>query len=359
MIVLVLIVLVVVVLLMGRRGRTGAPAPSQVPRPLTEALDRAVAAGTITAEQAGAIVEAERAAQPVTPGPGAVSRVPAIVEAAAYVGGILAIVGGVLLVAQFWDDLPTWSRITVLVVTAAALFTGGAFVPEETDPVFWRLRGVLWLLSAGALTGAAAVVAVDVADLGSEATALTIGTTVAVYDAVLWARRDRPLQHLTTLVGVLVAAGAALANVSGPGGVGLLVCAIGAAWTWLGLRRLLPPDVVAVAAGPVAALVGAAVTAGEWEDAAPVIGLALAIGLVASGIAVRERILAAVGLCGIFVFLPWGAAQLFGETLGVPVVMLLAGFLLLAITLAVLRRQIGPGGGPTSTGGQGMVHPAG
>lgn len=314
-----------------------------MPRALQEALDRAVAGGIISAEQASAILEAERSEAGRRPA-AAPSRVPAVTEAVAYVGGILAIIGGVLLVAQFWDDLEAWSRLTILLVTAAALLAGGAFVPEQDDAVFWRLRAVLWLLSAGALTFATAIVAVDVAELGSEPVVFTIGAVVAVYDGVLWARRDRPLQHLATLVGLLLAAGGLVANVSGPGGVGLVVWGIGGVWAWLGWRRLLPPEGVALALGSVTVLVGSAITAGEWEDAAPVIGLATAIGLVAAGVAVRERVVTAAGLCGVFVFLPWAAAQLFGETLGVPVVMLLAGLVVLAVTVALLRRQAGGSG---------------
>lgn len=343
MIVAALVVMVIVMVVLTRQERGAPVVPGAgVPQPLQEALERAVAGGIISAEQASAIVEAERVA--TGRAPAGTPRLSPVTEAVAYLGGILAVLGSVLLAAQFWDDLETWSRLTSLLVSAAALLAGGAFVPEQDDAVFWRLRAVLWLLSTGALTFATALVAVDVAELGPEPVVFTTGAVVAVYDAVLWARRDRPLQHLATLVGLLLAAGGLLSSFSGPGGVGLVMWGIGGGWAWLGWRRLLPPAWVALALGSVTVLVGSAVTAGEWEDAAPVIGIATAVGLVAAGIALRERIVTAAGLCGVFIFLPWTAAQLFGETLGVPVIMLLAGLVVLAVTVALLRRQAGGSG---------------
>jgi hypothetical protein len=44
----------------------------------------------------------------------------------------------------------------------------------------------------------------------------------------------------------------------------------------------------------------------------------------------------------VFVYLPMAAAEYFGETIGVPVVLLVTGVLLIGVMVALLRRGAGP-----------------
>ena len=92
-----------------------------------------------------------------------------VVELLGYLGGVLAIIGAVLLAARFWQDLATWTRLSLLGVVAAALWAAGAMVHEHADPALWRLRGVLWLLSSAAVAFFAALFAADVLELSGEA----------------------------------------------------------------------------------------------------------------------------------------------------------------------------------------------
>ena len=52
--------------------------------------------------------------------------------------------------------------------------------------------------------------------------------------------------------------------------------------------------------------------------------------------------LTGVGVAGIFVYLPMSGAEYFGETIGVPIVLLLSGLLLIVVMLYLLRRGAGP-----------------
>ena len=167
---------------------------------------------------------------------------------------------------------------------------------------------------------------------------LSAGAAAAVQAGLLWRLRDRPAQHLACLAGVLVAAGGAADIAGGPAAVGLAVAAAGAAWVAAGWLAVLPPPVLALVGGGVAVLAGAGITADDWSDAAPLLGLAASAVLVAVGVATVRTPLTIVGLVGGFGYLPWTIGHFFADSLGVPLAMLLCGVALLAVTLVVLRR---------------------
>jgi len=84
---------------------------------------------------------------------------------------------------------------------------------------------------------------------------------------------------------------------------------------------------------------GAQATAQGWEGAGLVFGLASAAGLLVAGTGGRRLALAMVGIVGVVMFLPATVVYFFAGTVGVPVLVLLAGVGLLAITLVLLRRR--------------------
>jgi hypothetical protein len=75
----------------------------------------------------------------------------------------------------------------------------------------------------------------------------------------------------------------------------------------------------------------------RWEGAGLVFGLASAAGLLVAGTTGRRLALAAVGIVGVVMFLPATVLHFFAGTVGVPLLMLLAGVVLLAVTLFMLR----------------------
>jgi hypothetical protein len=104
-----------------------------------------------------------------------------------------------------------------------------------------------------------------------------------------------------------------------------------------GLAGLLPPTVVALVAGAILALQGAQATAQGWEGAGLVFGLASTTGLLVAGTTGRCLALVVVGIVGVVMFLPATVIYFFAGTVGVPVLLLLAGVVLLAVTLIMLR----------------------
>jgi Predicted membrane protein (DUF2157) len=334
LLVVVALVILLVILMPRARQRGQAIQPAGVD-PLAARLRRWAAEGLLTQEQAATILAAERAR---TTRPAALTRpVSVVVELLGYLGGILAIIGAVLLAARFWQDLAVWTRLTLLGLVAAAVWAAGAAVHEHTDPALWRLRGVLWLLSSGAVAFFAALFAVDVLELDGEAVALVTGLAVAVYAGVLWWGRPRPLQQLACLAGVVAATGSGVAAAGGSQTVvGLSIWGVGLGWVLLGWRGLLPPSLVALLVGAVVLVFGAQAMAGGWEAAGLLLGLASAVGLLVAGTTGRRLALAGVGILGVVMFLPATVVHFFAGTVGVPVLILLAGVVLLTVTVVLL-----------------------
>jgi uncharacterized membrane protein len=111
---------------------SGGPAGPGDIEPLEARLRRWTGAGLITTEQASAILAAERGAA-AGPAPPA-KRTRFAVELLGYLGGTLAAAGALLLAAQLWPELATWSRLTLLGMVAVVLWAAGALVllaPEK------------------------------------------------------------------------------------------------------------------------------------------------------------------------------------------------------------------------------------
>jgi hypothetical protein len=330
--VVLVIGLVIVVPRARQHGQTMQPTGIDQ---LAAQLRRWADKGLLTEEQAAAILAAEH---PRTPRPAVpTGRVSVMVELLGYLGAVLAIIGAVLLAARYWQDLATWTRLTLLGLVAAALWAAGTMVREHADPALWRLRAVLWLLSSAAVAFFAALLAADVLELSGEAVALVAGLATATQAGLLWWRRPRPLQQLACLAGVVAATGGGVAVLGGSETVvGLSIWAVGVGWVLLGWRGLLPPAVVALLAGGMVLVLGAQAMTAVWEAAGLLLGLASAVALLVAGTRGRRLVVAGVGIWGVVMFLPATVVHFFAGTVGVPVLILLAGVVLLTITLVLL-----------------------
>ncbi len=304
------------------------------PDDLSGALQRAVEAHILNADQAQAVLAAERTRGNASDQD---RRLP-VTEALGYLGGLLALSGAVTLAIQYWLDVPIAGRLGLFAVVAAATCLVGARIDDGSAPALIRLRGALWFASSAAVAALAGQVAQDVAHAGVPTVWLSAGAAAAVHAALLWRLRDRPAQHLACLAGVLTAASGAASLAGGAAAVGLAVAAVGAAWVVAGWLAVLPPPVLALVGGGVAVLAGAGITVDDWPDAAPLLGLAAVAVFVAVGVATVRTPLIVVGLAGGFGYLPWTVGHFFAGSLGVPLAMLLCGVALLAVTLVVLRR---------------------
>ncbi len=209
-------------------------------------------------------------------------RVPLVAEALGYLGGTLAIVGVVLLVARYWTDLATPARLAVCGAGAVGLFAAGALTREASDPAFARLRWFTWLGSTAALGLFVGVALHDGFGVGREPRfiAAAVGAG-ALYAAVLWGRKDRPVQQLTALGAAVVAAGVAVGEFASAGPAGLAVWAIGAAYLAAWFARWTPQPLLTGAVGAAAVVVGALVSTSSWPSFGLPFALATAAALTA------------------------------------------------------------------------------
>lgn len=272
-------------------ARPGATASSGRPSASTAAvrsglegdLRRWVGAGLVSADQAAAI-EAWEASVEAPPVPARPRRIPAVAEALGYLGGLLAVIGLVLVVERYWPDMATAGRLALSGAGALVPLAAGAVVGADGGPrnvAIERLRGFLWLASAAAAAVFAAVLAADGLGAGSaEIVVLAASGTVVVHGGLLWWWGKGLLQQVACLGGVAVFAGAAVAAFS-DSGAGLAVWAVGAGFVYLGLRRRTTLPVVTEGVGSLAVVVGAIMSATDWQGPGLLIGVATTFALLA------------------------------------------------------------------------------
>lgn len=263
--------------------------PDVVTRSLVYDLQRWAADGLITPQQADAIQAHEQqrlAAPPPVPGP--VRRIPAVAEALGYLGGVLGIVGVSVLVSRYWSDIAAAGRLGLAGGATAAFVLAGLLVREQADPTFKRLRGFLWLMATGAAGLTSGIVAHDLFDADDPVTIATVAAAgVAVVSGVLWRWRDRPLQQLTCLGGVLVTVGLGVNQVADYGITGIAVWSTAVALLAVGVLRLTPEPWITAAVGAIGGLTGGVVASNQWDGHGLL--LAMVTGLAVIGLAVARQ----------------------------------------------------------------------
>jgi hypothetical protein len=360
---LLLIAAIVYALVHKRPHAIDGPAPPRrEPTPgrdVTRDLSRWVDAGLLSPEQSDAILAYEhhvavpaRAPLPAREAPapprmGGRLGTPSAAEALGYVGGMLAAVGLVLAVAQYWPDLAFAARLGLAAAGAVVLLAAGALVPEHADPRYARLRWFLWLASTASTALFAGVLAADGLDGSAVTVTVAVTGAVALQSAVLWGGHERPLQELAFLAAVAVLAGAVVAEFVSAGAPGLAVWAVGAVYVAAGCRRLVPLPHLATASGAIAVIAGATIAASEWQAFGLPFAVASAVGLsaLATVRAVRlpradHIILGVVGGIGLLQFVP-GTLGYFSRDAGIVtgVATWVAGAAVLAAAMRELVRQ--------------------
>ena len=303
--------------------------------PLRDLLDRAVAAGILSTDQAAAV-----AALDAQPAAGA-RRGAVLAEVLGYVGGALAVVAALFLGAELWDELGPWPRVLLLAAVAAACLVGGAALGgREGAP--GRLGGFLWAAAVVAVAGTAGVGADGLFDVRPGTAALVSAGAALVVAAVLWWLRPAVLQHVATFTAAAATLLTALDRI-GDGTFdwgGPLLWGFGLAWLAAsalpagGVWRPAEPGWVlgalAVVVGPLFAQSGRA----AWL----VVGSLGAAALVVAGVRTRRPWVAAVGIGGVFVSVPLAVAELFDARLGPLVGILAVGLALVAGAVVLTRR---------------------
>jgi Predicted membrane protein (DUF2157) len=299
---------------------------------------RWVEAGLIRRDQADAILALEGGgAEPA-------GRRAVAVEILGYVGGVLALVAGIVLGAESWAQIGRWGRVAVLGAVVAALLGAGWRLRDGGGRVLPRLASVLWFAAVAAWAGLLAVLLGGRGDEALGDPSLLVAAGALALAVVLWALERRALQQvamMVTAVATVLAAGDRLGwGWETIAGLGLL--GVGVAWLALAWRQLLQPRRTAEALGAIAVACGPEVLFAAGSEAWLWVGLAVALGLLVAGSTLGRPVLLGIGAAALVLFLSEVAAT-WWRSLGAPLALLLAGLLL--VGAAVVLSRLRPGGG--------------
>ncbi len=256
-----------------------------------------VAAGLISPDQAESIRHFEHLDEPVAP-----QRLTIATEVAAYLGSVLAIMGGAVAVGQSWDDLTVFGRVGIAALIALIGFLAGTWLMRFDEAGAARLGSYLWLLGTAGVAMGVAVVIDELDERPGGWLALGVGLPVLAIGLLLWRNLDRPLQFLTAAVGFGFSLGGigALTDVKAWwGGIALLcvglVVSAGAA-----VHRL-QPRLIVVATGSFGAFIGGFMLSDYNRHLGPTVALLIAAAVVVFALNDRLVPLLVLGVIGALV----------------------------------------------------------
>jgi hypothetical protein len=251
--------------------------------------------GLVSNDQVEAIREFELAST------SSVDRLPIAAELAVYLGSVLALMSGAMIVAQTWDTMNLTVRLAIGVVLGALGFAAGARLIRLDDGGTRRLASFMWLIGTGGVALATGVL-VDAAAFAEPGwNAMLIGLPVLVIGGALWRNLERPLQVATTAIGAGLTLGGlgALAGIP-PWTGGIIVWLAATLLTALAISQRVRPELYILAVAAVAAMLGAAMLADLSELAGAAAATVTAAGIVAVGLA---RHLVPILVIGVISFL--------------------------------------------------------
>ncbi|MGI9586575.1 MAG: DUF2157 domain-containing protein [Acidimicrobiia bacterium] len=296
-----------------------------------------VSAGLISEEQANSI-DAFESAQPKTRS--------AVLEVLGYVGAVLVLIAGLIIVGDMWPDLDRLAKLAIAAIAAGVLVAGGLAATGSEGDSLRRVGQVSLLLAAGPLGLAIGVLAED--NVADEVAVLLGFAAAFVYSTAMYFRDRSWAQHIGMFItGVGTSTLAVIAvNEDWTWQAGAAAFVYGVVWLGLSTTNRLQPRLLGEIAGLSAMMFGSItlIAALEFdEDAARhavlAVFIAIAFALVAVG-TIRDRVAIIVGgMVGLVVYIPWLISSAFGETLGAPVVLLIVGALLIASAVYLTRRM--------------------
>lgn len=293
-------------------------------------LKRWVEAGLIEAGTADAIdvFESQRSAE---------SRVSRGIEAIAYLGAALVLVAVWVLIAQTWDAFGPWAQLGLSGLIAVILFTVGLILGRSDEPAVNRAQTFAWALAVGAVALAAQIVFEELVTVDDDTTFLLVSLISLLTAAGLWWMRKSVLQVVAMAIaaGMTVTATVSLSEGYSGWRYGVSLTGLGILWLVLTWRGVLKPSRTSYALGAIGVLLIAVPEGGDlpW----PLLGLGMGLALMAISVVLNENVLLGLGVVGLFIYIPMTVFELFGDSLGVPVALLITGLVLLGVVVVTAR----------------------
>jgi hypothetical protein len=228
-------------------------------------------------------------------------RLSIVAELAVYLGSVLALMSGAMMIGPNWEALRTAGQMAIGFAVAGLGFVAGARLIRLDDPGTRRLASFMWLIGTGGVALVAGAI-VDTASFDDPGwNVLIIGLPVLAIGATLWRNLDRPLQVLTTAVGAGLTVGGIGALLSTPPWIGgILVWLAGIGIGGLAIAQRLRPELYVLAVAAATAMIGAVMLADASELTASIVATITGAGIVAVGLA---RHLVPILVIGVIAFL--------------------------------------------------------
>jgi len=266
-------------------------------------------------------------------------------EVLGYIGAILVLIAGFVLVSEIWADMKRGGRIAVSGLAAAILIGAGAsLVGGATRPT--RRMGEVALMLGAAPLGLA--VGLTFGDPSNEEPLATMAFAAAfVYSAVVYRWHPSWAQHIALVasaIGGAVSLGIAVTTENMFLSAGLLIIVGGAllAASW---RGWLPPRMLSEVGAIVALGLASVFIIGDLGSntvagrLAMVACIAAASCLIAAGVYLDRVVLITGGALGLLGYLPVFIDEVVPGDAGGPVSLLAAGLVLIGSAVLLTRRQ--------------------
>ena len=297
---------------------------------MTEDLERWVAAGLIDPDHARAIEAFET-------GRGRSSQVGRGMEAVAYLGASLVLVALAILAMEFWDRLEPWGQFGLSVIVTSVLFVVGLILGRSDEPAVSRAQTFAWFLTVAGIGLTAQVALRQLLDVDEQDAWVYVFLVSMLGSIWLWWSRSSVLQMVAMGVTTwatfisLISRTETLPDWA----LGLSFAGLGLVWLLLTWAGAFAPARTSYAIGGIGMLM-IAIPEGNrmpW----PLLGLLVGLGLMAASVRLHQNVLLALGVAGLFVYIPMTIFEWFGESLGVPVALLITGLVLLGVVVAIIR----------------------
>lgn len=265
-------------------------------------------------------------------------RFPPWMEAVAYLGAALVLLALILLASEFWDRLTGVAQFALALVVTGILVTTGFLLRESQEPAAARAGSFAWLLAIGGAGFAAWVAGDRMLDLVEERSALLAALAAFGTALALWWMARRTAQMIGMGLAAAFAAFTVMAQFDpmpdwGPNAA---LATVGAVWLLLTWGGIFEPEKVSYALGSIGVLfIGFFELLGTMPW--PLLGLLAALSLMALAVRLEQGIMLGIGVAGLFLYVPATVFEVWGDTVGVPIALLITGIVLLAGILVAVR----------------------
>ena len=264
-------------------------------------------------------------------------------EIAVYLGSVLAVTGGGLVVAARWDDLAFAARLAVALAVLAVGVCSGAWSYRQGEPGTARVGGFLTAVGLGGLAFTIGLVVDRLDPRADEVVVIVSGLFVIAAGLVAWRNRPRPLELLVVLAAFLFVAMATASWLDvGIWTAGAAAVIMGSAVAIGGGAGIVHPNQVAIAGGAFLAYVGTFTLSEVNEHLGPAAALVVALAVVVHATRTDTVPLLVLGVLGALLATEAVLATTFDGALAASLVALVG----LAIVVTVLVRA-GRGAGRT------------